>query len=159
MADHAKLKGLKSYWHVASQAHPASRKARTVCVSDIGCAGLRRKTFDRVILQEVRVPLVHLKVSGKWLSPKELEKYLLEHSDVDDVAVVGVRTSQALVKPSAFVVLGGNARGSDTLVTSLQKWAKERLEPSPLWRSFRGHIWARSIAVCWPVAADSHPWL
>jgi benzoate-CoA ligase family protein len=70
-----------------------------------------------------------LKVSGKWLSPQELENCLLEHSDVVDVAVVGVKTSQGLVKPNAFIVLGGDARGSDALATSLQEWAKERLEP------------------------------
>jgi benzoate-CoA ligase family protein len=70
-----------------------------------------------------------LKVSGKWLSPQELESCLLEHEAVRDVAVVGVRSSDGLVKPSAFVIVEGGASADDSLVQALQEWARERLEP------------------------------
>ncbi|MDH3270935.1 MAG: benzoate-CoA ligase family protein [Gemmatimonadota bacterium] len=70
-----------------------------------------------------------LKVSGKWLSPKELENCLLEHESVREAAVVGSRTSEGLVKPSAFVVLRDGARASNELGDELKAWAKSRLEP------------------------------
>jgi benzoate-CoA ligase family protein len=67
-----------------------------------------------------------LKVSGKWLSPGELENCLLAHPAVREVAVVGVRNRDGLVKPCAFVVAAG-----DRPVTpaELQEFAKSRLEP------------------------------
>ena len=52
-----------------------------------------------------------LKVSGKWLSPQELENCLLEHAAVHEAAVVGVKTAAGLVKPTAFVTLEGGGRG------------------------------------------------
>lgn len=70
-----------------------------------------------------------LKVSGKWLSPKELENCLLEHPAVHETAVVGLATPEGLVKPGAFVVLREDAEASDALALELQEWAKERLEP------------------------------
>ena len=70
-----------------------------------------------------------LKVSGKWLSPKELENCLLEHEAVREAAVVGLRTPEGLVKPGAFVVLDGDRTASDTLAQELQAWARARLEP------------------------------
>jgi len=78
-----------------------------------------------------------LKVSGKWLSPKELENCLLEHEAVRDVAVVGVRTHDGLVKPSAFVIPTEGVEGSDALVAELQAWVKSRLEPYKYPRSVR----------------------
>ena len=47
-----------------------------------------------------------LKVSGKWLSPKELESCLLAHPAVREVAVVGGRTPEGLGKPHAWVTRG-----------------------------------------------------
>lgn len=67
-----------------------------------------------------------LKVSGKWLSPGELENCLLQHADVREVAVVGVRNADGLVKPVAFVV---SDAASDALGVALQAFAKSRLEP------------------------------
>ena len=67
-----------------------------------------------------------LKVSGKWLSPQELENCLLQHPRVKEVAVVGVTGSGGLTKPHAFVV----AEGPDPeLAEELRCFAKERLEP------------------------------
>jgi benzoate-CoA ligase family protein len=67
-----------------------------------------------------------LKVSGKWLAPGELENCLLQHPDVREVAVVGVKGAGGLVKPCAFVV---SDRASEALGTELQSFAKSRLEP------------------------------
>ncbi|MGH9203128.1 MAG: benzoate-CoA ligase family protein, partial [Vicinamibacterales bacterium] len=67
-----------------------------------------------------------LKVGGKWLSPGELENCLLQHDGVREVAVVGVKNVDGLVKPCAFVVAETPSR---TLAQDLQAFAKARLEP------------------------------
>ena len=67
-----------------------------------------------------------LKISGKWLSPGELENCLLQHEGVREVAVVGVKNADGLVKPCAFVV---SDRPSSGLAAELQAFAKSRLEP------------------------------
>jgi benzoate-CoA ligase family protein len=67
-----------------------------------------------------------LKVGGRWLSPGELENCLLQHAAVREVAVVGVRNADGLVKPVAFVV---SRSASPTLGAELQEFAKARLEP------------------------------
>lgn len=67
-----------------------------------------------------------LKVGGKWLSPGELENCLLQHDAVTEVAVVGVRNAEGLVKPVAFVV---SPTPSGALGAELQAFAKSRLEP------------------------------
>jgi benzoate-CoA ligase family protein len=67
-----------------------------------------------------------LKVSGKWLSPGELENCLLQHAGVREVAVVGVRNADGLIKPYAFVVTD---EASTDLAADLQAFAKSRLEP------------------------------
>lgn len=67
-----------------------------------------------------------LKVSGKWLSPGELENCLLQHISVREVAVVGVKNADGLVKPCAFVV---SDHPSAELGLLLQEFAKSRLEP------------------------------
>lgn len=70
-----------------------------------------------------------LKIGGKWLSPKEVENCLLAHDDVREVAVVGVKTADGLVKPSAFVIPAAGVQGSDALALALQDWVRSRLEP------------------------------
>jgi benzoate-CoA ligase len=67
-----------------------------------------------------------LKVSGKWLSPGELENCLLQHDRVREAAVVGVKGADGLVKPWAFVVADDP---TDDLGAALQAFAKSRLEP------------------------------
>jgi benzoate-CoA ligase family protein len=67
-----------------------------------------------------------LKVSGKWLSPGELENCLLQHPAVREVAVVGVKNVDGLVKPVAFVV---SDNPTSSLGEELQAFAKSRLEP------------------------------
>jgi benzoate-CoA ligase family protein len=67
-----------------------------------------------------------LKVSGRWVAPGELENCLLTHPAVQEVAVVGVKTNDGLVKPCAFVVA---ASPSSDLANELQLFVKARLEP------------------------------
>jgi benzoate-CoA ligase family protein len=66
-----------------------------------------------------------LKVSGKWLSPTEVESCLLLHPEVAQVAVVGVADANGLVKPCAYVV--PRAR-RDGLAEELKTFARDRLE-------------------------------
>ena len=68
-----------------------------------------------------------LKVGGKWLVPKEVEACLLEHSDVDECAVVGARDGQGLMKPYAFVLVEGAAAAE--LEDALKRHTLERLQP------------------------------
>jgi acyl-coenzyme A synthetase/AMP-(fatty) acid ligase len=67
-----------------------------------------------------------LKVSGKWLAPGELENCLVSHPAVREVAVVGVRNAEGLVKPCAFVVSDSASPG---LADELKTYAKSNLEP------------------------------
>jgi benzoate-CoA ligase family protein len=67
-----------------------------------------------------------LKVSGKWLSPGELENCLLQHVSVREVAVVGVTGHDGLVKPWAFIV---SDHPSEALGVALQEFVKSRMEP------------------------------
>ena len=70
-----------------------------------------------------------LKISGKWLSPKELENCLLQHEAVREVAVVGIPTRDGLIKPSAFIIAERIVEEGDPLANELQRWAQDRLEP------------------------------
>jgi acyl-coenzyme A synthetase/AMP-(fatty) acid ligase len=74
-----------------------------------------------------------LKVSGKQVSPTEIENTIREHPSqfVLDVAVAGVkgeRLSDELV-PRAWVVLSdaGKEQGAEAVLTVLDKWTRSRL--------------------------------
>jgi benzoate-CoA ligase family protein len=67
-----------------------------------------------------------LKVSGKWLSPQEVESCLLQHPAVREAAVVGVTGDGGLIKPHAYVVT--LERRAD-LAEELKAFVRERLEP------------------------------
>lgn len=66
-----------------------------------------------------------IKVSGQWLSPKEVENCLLRHPAVIEAAVVGIEGETGLVKPHAFVI----AEPADGLEAALQAFVKEHLSP------------------------------
>ena len=70
-----------------------------------------------------------LKVSGKWLSPAQLEDCLQAHPAVAEVAVVGAADEDGLVKPHAFVIPTEDATPGAELEEALKAWARERLEP------------------------------
>ncbi len=67
-----------------------------------------------------------LKVSGKWLAPQDVEGCLLQHPEVAEAAVVGVRDASGLVKPRAYVVA---RTGRDGLAEELKEFVRGRLEP------------------------------
>jgi acyl-coenzyme A synthetase/AMP-(fatty) acid ligase len=69
-----------------------------------------------------------LKVSGKWLSPKELENCLLGHPEVAEVAVVGVVDEDGLTKPYAFVITDSDYP-PEGLEAELQQYVRDRLAP------------------------------
>jgi benzoate-CoA ligase family protein len=66
-----------------------------------------------------------LKVSGKWLSPQEVEGCLLQHPAVREAAVVGVVGEAGLTKPHAYVVA---REQRPDLAAELKAFAAERLE-------------------------------
>jgi benzoate-CoA ligase family protein len=66
-----------------------------------------------------------LKVSGKWLSPQEVESCLLQHPAVREAAVVGVTGAGGLMKPHAYVVTL-ERRGD--LAEELKAFVRDRLE-------------------------------
>ncbi|HET8654325.1 MAG TPA: benzoate-CoA ligase family protein, partial [Longimicrobiaceae bacterium] len=67
-----------------------------------------------------------LRVSGRWVSPVEVESTLLRHEAVLECAVVGVRDGHGLVKPCAFVVVRDGAR-REGLEADLHALAREHL--------------------------------
>ncbi|MGH7568495.1 MAG: benzoate-CoA ligase family protein [Gemmatimonadales bacterium] len=67
-----------------------------------------------------------LKVSGKWLSPQEVEGCLLQHPAIKEAAVVGVVTADGLTKPRAFVVATDR---HPQLADELKAFVRARLEP------------------------------
>jgi benzoate-CoA ligase family protein len=70
-----------------------------------------------------------VKVSGKWLSPKEVENCLLQHPAVREAAVIAVPDAAGLVKPWAFVLLQAEASGESATGELLRQHALECLEP------------------------------
>lgn len=84
--------------------------------------------FDcRRYLQDV------FKVSGKQVSPTEIENTIREHPSqfVTDVVVAGVkggRLADELV-PRAWIVLSntGKAQGTDAVLAALDQWTRTRL--------------------------------
>ncbi len=64
-----------------------------------------------------------LKVSGKWLSPQEVESCLRRHPAVHEVAVVGIEDEHGLIRPHAFIV--GEAHPD--LDAELANFVRERL--------------------------------
>lgn len=56
-----------------------------------------------------------LRVGGEWVSPAEVEGVLIEHSDVLEAAVVGVRDDAGVLRPVAHVIpaAGVSADGLD----------------------------------------------
>lgn len=67
-----------------------------------------------------------LKVTGKWLSPQEVEGCLLRHPAVREAAVVGVIGAGGLTKPHAFVVV--KDRPSESLGEELKTFVADHLE-------------------------------
>ena len=70
-----------------------------------------------------------LKVSGKWLSPVEVENALLQHPSVKEAAVVAFKDADGLDKPRAFVALNAGHVASDELAEHIKAHVRSVLEP------------------------------
>lgn len=70
-----------------------------------------------------------LKVSGKWLSPVEVENALLQHPAVREAAVIGFKDADGLEKPKAFVALNEGHQGNDALAEALKAHVRDSLAP------------------------------
>jgi benzoate-CoA ligase len=79
-----------------------------------------------------------LKVGGIWVSPLEVENCLGQHSAVREVAVVGHKDENDLVKPKAFVVLRDGYAPSEEMAQELKNWVLERMAKYkyPRWVEF-----------------------
>lgn len=67
-----------------------------------------------------------LKPGGLWLSPMEIEDLLLEHSQVNEVAVVAEGNEAGLDKPVAFVVLKDGSHSTQDMEKVLKDFVRER---------------------------------
>ena len=70
-----------------------------------------------------------LKVSGKWLSPLEVENELLKHPAVREAAVISFQDKDGLDKPKAFVALHPGQQASEALGEELKKQVRDALAP------------------------------
>jgi benzoate-CoA ligase len=79
-----------------------------------------------------------LKVSGRFVSPAEVEAALVSHDAVLEAAVVGRADDHQLIKPKAFVVLKEGSAPTEELKLALQQHIKSRLAPYkyPRWIEF-----------------------
>ncbi len=68
-----------------------------------------------------------LKVSGKWLSPVEVENELLKHPAVREAAVVSFQDKDGLDKPRAFVALHPGKIASEALGEELKQQVRAAL--------------------------------
>ena len=70
------------------------------------------------------------KVSGKWVSPFEVEQALVSHPEVLEAAVVGRADKSGTIKPHAFIVLDGATASKD-----LDRELKDRVKAQAgLWK-------------------------
>lgn len=78
------------------------------------------------------------KVSGKWVSPHEIEQTLQSHEAVWDCAVIGHDDDDGLIKPFAFVVANVGSAAGPELAVDLVEFVKAELAPYkyPRWVEF-----------------------
>lgn len=79
-----------------------------------------------------------LKVSGRWVSPFEIESTLVEHPMVLEAAVVGRADEDGLVKTEAWVVLKNSAFASEPTAEEIRAFCRGKLAPYkfPKWIKF-----------------------
>jgi len=79
-----------------------------------------------------------LKVSGRWVSPFEIESALVEHPKVIEAAVVGRADENGLFKAEAWVVLKDPSYASERAAEDIRVFCKDKLSPYkfPAWINF-----------------------
>jgi benzoate-CoA ligase family protein len=79
-----------------------------------------------------------LKVSGRWVSPFEIESTLAEHPKIFEAAVVGRVDENGLLKAEAWVVLKNPADASEATIADIRAFCKAKLSPYkfPAWINF-----------------------
>jgi benzoate-CoA ligase len=79
-----------------------------------------------------------MKVGGQWVSPIEVENALMAHPSVLECGVVAREDHDALVKPTAFVVLRDGSAASPELAKELEQFVRQRLAEykRPRWVEF-----------------------
>jgi benzoate-CoA ligase len=79
-----------------------------------------------------------VKVSGVWISPNEIERVLMEHPQVLEVAVVFRKDTDELLKAAACLVLREGINGNADLERELRTFVLERLPvyKRPHWVEF-----------------------
>ncbi len=79
-----------------------------------------------------------LKVSGAWVSPVEIENTLVEHEAVAEVAVVGRRDADDLLKVVAWIVVRDGYEPGPELAVQLTDFVATRLQKykAPRWVEF-----------------------
>lgn len=70
-----------------------------------------------------------IKTGGMFVSPFELEGFLLRHPAVAEAAAVEFKDADGLPKPMAFVVLKEGREGTDELAEELQKLVDTGVDP------------------------------
>jgi benzoate-CoA ligase len=83
-----------------------------------------------------------LRVGGKWLAPREVEKTINQHPAVAESAVVGYKDKDELIKPYAFVVLNPAAQPTDNLQEDIKQFVRDRIAAYkyPRWIEFTANI-------------------
>ena len=83
-----------------------------------------------------------LRVSGRWVSPAEVEAALTSHPAVLEAAVVGKADDDELIKPKAFLVLREGYTASEALAAELKAHVKATIAPHqyPRWIEFSGAL-------------------
>lgn len=79
-----------------------------------------------------------LKVSGRWVSPFEIESTLAEHPNILEAAVVGREDDNGLLKAEAWVVLKDPSEACESTACDIRSFCKTKLAPykSPAWINF-----------------------
>jgi benzoate-CoA ligase family protein len=78
------------------------------------------------------------KVSGRWLSPIEVESSLTAHPAVREAAVIAREDAIGLTKPAAYVALNPGFLPDDELARELRDWVAQKIGgyKSPRWIEF-----------------------
>jgi len=82
------------------------------------------------------------KAGGMWVSPLEVEGVLLEHTAVNQCAVIGAADAAGLEKPMAFVVLNDGYSPSQGLEQELRNFVRGKIAhyKCPRWFRFIGDL-------------------